>query len=435
MRDTISGLTTRGRSFVAAGLAAVICGLALGERGLLQVGVLLFVLPLLSGLAISRARYQLSCGRELTPPRVPAGQPATVTLRLMNATRLRTGLLLAEDDLPHPLGGHPRFILDGVEGGGARELTYRIRSDLRGRFSIGPLSVRVADAFGLVEISRSFTERSKLIVTPRVIGLPPTQTAADWLGTGDHTMRIAAAAGEDDVAPRTYRDGDDLRRVHWRSTARYGELMVRREEQPWHSRATLFLDTRSASHAGTGVNSSFEYAIVAAASIGVHLARQRFEMQMITEAGIIAGGGPFEEVLLDVLAAARPARTLSLAPGLAALTAGPGGMVVAVCGQLDAAQAGDLARSCNRAKSRVALLLSVLTWEGMPDEDAREHSRDAARVLSEAGWQVLTIAAGTPLPQAWSRLRPGSTPAASRAAAAAANQAPWPVAVHPRAAS
>ena len=65
-------------------------------------------------------------------------------------------------------------------------------------------------------------------------------------------------AGEDDVIPRAYRDGDELRRVHWRSTARYGELMVRREEQRWRNRATVLLDSRSISHMGTGAGSSFE---------------------------------------------------------------------------------------------------------------------------------------------------------------------------------
>ncbi len=404
MRDVITGLTTRGRSFLAAGFAATVCGLALGERGLLQIGVLLMTLPLLSALAVSRTRYQLTCMRHLTPTRIPVGQPTTVRLRLANATRLRTGLLLAEDRLPYLLGGHPRFILEGIEGGGARELTYRIRSDVRGRFDVGPVNVRIADAFGMVEISRSFTERSKLVVTPRVVALPPTHTAADWLGSGDRSMRIAAASGEDDVAPRAYRDGDAMRRVHWRSTARHGELMVRREEQPWHSRATLFLDTRAIAHTGSGISSTFEYAVSAAASIGVHLSRQRFEMQMITDTGPVATGGMFEEVMLDVLAAARPSKGTTLARGLSALSAKPGGLVVAVAGHLNAAQASELARSCTRAKSAVVVMLSALTWDGASGGAGREDQ--AARILAEAGWQVLTVTAGTPLAQAWAQLRP-----------------------------
>ncbi|MGE5285839.1 MAG: DUF58 domain-containing protein [Micromonosporaceae bacterium] len=411
MRDVISGLTTRGRSFVAAGAAAVVCGLSLGERGLLQIGVLLVALPLLSALAASRTRYQLSCARDLIPGRVQVGQATTVVLRLANATRLRTGLLLAEDRLPYPLGGHPRFIFEAIEGGGTRELTYRIRSDMRGRFTVGPLEVRVADAFGMVEISRSFTGRSKLVVTPRVVPLPQQHTAADWLGAGDRTMRIAATSGEDDIAPRAYRDGDPLRRVHWRSTARYGELMVRREEQPWHSRASLFLDTRAIAHVGSGVNSSFEYAVSAAASIGVHLARQQFDMQMITEAGLVVGGGPFEEALLDVLAAARPSRAISLAAGTAALSAAGGGLVVVIAGDLETAQASELARSCVRAKSAVALLLSAGTWDGVPADQAAERSREAARVFAGAGWHVLTVTAGTPLETVWGQMRQPSVTA------------------------
>jgi uncharacterized protein (DUF58 family) len=412
MRDVITGLTTRGRSFIAAGFAATVCGLALGERGLLQIGVLLIALPLLSALATSRTRYQLTCVRQLSPARVPVGQPTIVTLQLANVTRLRTGLLLAEDQLPYPLGGHPRFILEGVEGGGVRELTYRIRSDVRGLFSLGPVRVRVADAFGMVEITRSFTEHSKLVVTPRVVTLPATPTAADWLGAGDRRMRIAATAGEDDVAPRPYRDGDDLRRVHWRSTARHGELMVRREEQPWHGRASLFLDTRSIAHAGSGIRSSFEYAVSAAASIGVHLAHQQFDMQMITDAGPVAAGGMFEEAMLDVLAGARPSRGATLARGLTALAAGPGGLVVAVAGRLDATQASELARSCNRARSAIAVLLSVLTWDGRSAEAAQAGTAEAAAVLTEAGWQVLTVTAGTPLAEAWGRLGQAASPAA-----------------------
>jgi uncharacterized protein (DUF58 family) len=285
-------------------------------------------------------------------------------------------------------------------------------------FSLGPLKVRVADAFGMVEISRSFTEHSKLVVTPKVATLPATHTAADWLGAGDRRMRIAATAGEDDVAPRPYRDGDDLRRVHWRSTARHGELMVRREEQPWHSRATVFLDTRSIAHAGAGISSSFEYAVSAAASIGVHLANQQFEMQMITDGGPVAAAAMFEETMLDVLAAARPSRGTTLARGLGALSASPGGLVVAVAGRLDPTQASELARSCSRAKSAVAVLLSVLTWEGHASDAARAGSPEAARILAQAGWQVLTVTAGTPLAEAWGRLRQAAAPAATTATTA-----------------
>ena len=95
MRGLFGSLTTRGRSFVAAGGAAMVCGLAIPEPDLVRVGALLVILPLVSALIARRSRYRLSCARRLDPPRVPAGQPTTVTARVENVSRLRTGVLLA----------------------------------------------------------------------------------------------------------------------------------------------------------------------------------------------------------------------------------------------------------------------------------------------------------------------------------------------------
>src|SRR6266545_769585 len=265
MFRTLTALTTRGRSFVAAGVTAIVCSFVLGERDLLRAGVLVLALPLLSALAVSRTRYRLACSRKLDPSRLPVGHEAHVDLRLENVSRLPAGLLLVSDRVPYTLGGlagtgGARFVLDRIEPQGARELSYRVRSDMRGRFKVGPLSVRLADPFGLVELARSFSVTDTLTVTPQLVPLPPERFMGAWTGGGESRARTVATAGEDDVAPREYRHGDDLRRVHWRSTARYGELMVRREEQQWQNRALLLLDTRRNAHAGTGVTSSFEYA-------------------------------------------------------------------------------------------------------------------------------------------------------------------------------
>ena len=104
LRGLFGPLTRRGRSFLAAGGAAVLCGLAIPEPDLVRVGALLVVLPVVSALIAGRPRYRLACIRRLDPPRVPAGQPTTVTVRVENASRVRTGVLLAEDVTPDPLG-------------------------------------------------------------------------------------------------------------------------------------------------------------------------------------------------------------------------------------------------------------------------------------------------------------------------------------------
>src|SRR6516164_5455747 len=400
MRGLFGSLTTRGRSFMAAGGAAIVCGLAIPETDLVRVGALLAILPLISAMAARRSRYRLACSRRLDPPRVPAGQPTTVTARMENVSRLRTAVLLAEDVTPYSLGSRPRFVLDEIEPGGSRELSYQIRSDTRGKFTIGTLRVRVADAFGLVEISRSFSTTSTLVVTPKIYPLPRAAAPSSWLGEGDGGMRTISATGEDDAAPRPYQYGDGLRWVHWRSTARYGELMVRREEHQWRNSASVFLDARRSAHTSSGPTASFEFAVSAAASIGAHLTGEGFRARLITEAGEIAPRGTFQDTLLDMLAVISPSRESSCAAGTTAL-AHAGGQLIAVLGRLSAGDAGQLAASRRGNAPAMALLLTVSAWgtEVVPNDTVV-----AAELLAGAGWRVAIVTADTPLALAWQQL-------------------------------
>jgi uncharacterized protein (DUF58 family) len=415
MRALLGGFTTRGKSFLAAGLTVGVVGLSLGERALLSVGLVLVLLPLFAALATGRTRYRIRCLRAVTPSRVPAGQQATVSLRLENISRLPTGLLLAEDTVPYPLGTRPRFVLERIEQGGARELGYPVESGIRGHFTIGPLRVRIADAFGLVELGYSFAGHSSLVVAPAITPLPRTILAGSWHGEGSGRTRTVSTAGEDDVVPRAYRNGDELRKVHWRSTARRGELMVRREEQRWRNRALLLLDTRARAHAGTGAGSSFEYAVSAAASIGVHLARAGLEGQLVTDQGALGANGTFEDVLLDSLAVVKTSRGTELTNGLDRIHSAAGGLLVAVAGRLTAAQARKLAASRRDAGTAMALLLAVPSWAAAGGDGMLDEADAAAAILRAAGWRAVTVSAETPLSVAWERLhhaadRPASGP-------------------------
>ena len=407
MRALFGSLTTRGRSFMAAGGAAIVCGLSIPEPDLVRVGALLVILPLVAAFAARRSRYRLSCSRRLDPPRVPAGEPASVTARLQNDSRLRTSVLLAEDITPYRLGSRPRFVLDEIEPGGGRELSYQIRSDTRGKFTIGPLRVRVADAFGLVEISRSFRTTSTLVVTPKIYPLPRAAAPSSWLGEGDGGMRTISATGEDDVATRPYRDGDGLRRVHWRSTARYGELMVRREEHQWRNSASVFLDTRRCAHSGSGAAASFEFAVSAVASIGAHLAGEGFRARLITDAGEIAPRGTFQDTLLDMLAVISPSKATDFHSGTTAL-ANAGGQLIAVLGRLSADDAAQLA-VCRRGNApAMALLLTVSAWAV---DTVGQDTERVADILSAAGWRVAVATPATALASAWQQLhRPADRP-------------------------
>ncbi|TDB96025.1 DUF58 domain-containing protein [Actinomadura sp. 7K534] len=412
MRRALAGLTTRGRSFVAAGATAVVCAFVLGERDLLRAGVLVLALPLLCTLAVARTRYRLACARRLDPPRLPVGREARVDLRLENVSRLPSGLLMVEDRVPYALGGRARFVLDRIEPHGKRELGYRIRSDVRGRYRVGPLTVRLADPFGMVELIRSFSLSDTLTVTPAIVPLPSERLSGAWTGGGDSIAGAVSAAGEDDVIPREYRHGDDLRRVHWRSTARHGELMVRREEQHFQSSGTLFLDTRRSAHWGDGVGGSFEQAVSATASIGVHLVRTGLHLRYVTDAGealpAASADGGFEGLLLDTLAVARRSKGTSLTAGIAALRGRTGkeadGLVIAVFGVLSAEEARSVAAARRGTGTCVAVLVRGHGPAGHAGGGASGSAgSDPAGLLRASGWRVVAVRSAADLPGVWAQ--------------------------------
>lgn len=416
VRGQFSSLTTRGRAFLAAGIAAAVCALALGQKDLLRVAIFLVALPIVTVLVVARTRYRIAASRSIQPVRVPVGQRSDVRLRLENVGRLPTGLLLLEDHVPYVLGARPRFVLDRMSARWRRDVGYPVRSDVRGRFAIGPLTLRVTDPFGLVELTRSFKAKDTLLVTPEVHPLVPARMGGEWAANGESRPRAATADGEEDVTVREYRDGDDLRRVHWRSSARRGELMVRREDQPWQSRATLFLDTRRIGHRGSGPASSFEWAVSATASIGAHLLRRGYSLRLITDAGATVAttareNGPSAEaegLLLDALAVVGPSSVGQLSHGVMHLPHdGSHGLLIAILGVITPAEAEAMVRIRHGAATGLAIVTDGPTWalgkERAPQEVAEQLS-DSIRMLRRGGWRVAVARAGDPVPHVWTQL-------------------------------
>ncbi|OIK03311.1 DUF58 domain-containing protein [Streptomyces monashensis] len=416
VRTALSGLTTRGRSFLAAGIAAAICAYVLGQSDLLRVGLLLAVLPLLCATVLYRTRYRVAATRRLAPARVPAGSEARVHLRMDNVSRLPTGLLMLQDRVPYVLGPRPRFVLDRVEPGGRREVSYRVRSDLRGRYPLGPLQLRLTDPFGMCELTRSFSAFDTLTVIPHVEPLPPVRFSGEAKGYGDGRQRSLALAGEDDVIPRGYRYGDDLRRVHWRSTARYGELMVRREEQPRRSRCTVLLDTRGGAYEGAGPDSAFEWAVSGAASVLVHMLERGFSVRLLTDTGSavpgeggdgFSGSGPETAdaagLMMDTLAVIDHSDGTGLSRSYDVLRGGNEGLLVAFLGDLDEEQAATVAKMSRRTGGAVAFVLDPDTWVREATDVPRPGDRheERLRVLREAGWTALSVPRGAPLNALW----------------------------------
>ena len=402
-----SGLTTRGRCLLAGGGATSVCAVILDERDLLRVGVFVALLPLLALLLASRTRRAVRAERTLEPPRVPVGSPVDVELQLAGGPLL--GALRLVDAAPDAAGAQadapPRFTVHRLSSRGTATLTYPLQPLLRGVHRVGPLTGTATDPLGLAEFDQELAGPQRLVVLPRVValrGVPPA------LGAGEGTAGAALnhqGQGTTDVLIRPYRQGDELRRVHWRSSARHGELMVRLEERPWRGGMTLLLDRRDAAHRGRGADSSLEFAVSFAASVCMHLFGRGEPVTLVTEDGVELtppGSASGREQLLDALAGLRPSARSDLAgPELTA-----GTEVLAVLGAIGPGQVEAL---CSRHPAGGhAVLCDTATWD---PAGGRSSVAESASALRRAGWHVAVATARTNPAQVWDQLVAGAAPA------------------------
>jgi uncharacterized protein (DUF58 family) len=397
----VRDLTVRGRCFLAAGAAAIICGIQIGERDFVRLGLLAMAVPVLAWLLLRRTERSVWVRRNVSAIQVEAGEVANVEVEIGNAGK-RTGTLFLEEELSPALGPSPRFVIEPLSAGSGTARSYQIHTEYRGRYPVGPMHVRVGDPLGMVDLDQVLPSAASILVTPRTEPLPHIPLTGRWAGAGDNRTRDLLGGGSPDVTIREYRLGDDLRRIHWPSSARAGELMVRREEQQWQSRGALLLDTRRYAHRGEGPRSSFEVAVSAAASIGVHIAHEGLGLRLVTDQGAehLTDTG-LSWSLLDTLAVVRTSSARSLEYGISALRQGGGdGLIVAVLGGVDLEQAQELARLRHGNVTGVAVMLDVAGWE-RPELGENEEYQAAQAALTGMGWRIVRLPAGASIASVW----------------------------------
>jgi uncharacterized protein (DUF58 family) len=280
-------LTRRGWGVVVGAVVLVLAGRTMGlvELFVLAAGAL----GLLGGAVVYvvTRRLDLEASRQLDPPRVHAGDNSRVELSIRNRSRRRSPVLALRD----ALAGGPRqarFLLPPLAPGQSDQASYRLPADRRGVFAIGPLEAERSDPFGLARRSSAIAPVTELTVYPRI---DPVRPLPDSPGRDRHhtTPRAAAVGltGEDFYALRAYQQGDDLRRVHWPSTARRDEIMIRQDEVPWQGRATVVLDIRARIH----TDASLEAAVSAAASVVTACWQHGSVVRLVTTDGVDSGFG------------------------------------------------------------------------------------------------------------------------------------------------
>jgi uncharacterized protein (DUF58 family) len=403
-------LTTRGRAFVAAGITLVLCGIGLGFTDLTRIGVLLVALPLLSGALMRRHDLRFSLERTAVPGRVQVDEAALVTLGIENAGGAESPLLMAEEQLDYALGDRPRFVVPRLRRGDRQEVHYTVRSHVRGRHRLGPLGVRLRDPFGLSTRVAAISGSSDVLVLPRIMPLGGGRPAGSGVGAEGEIPHMVALHGEDDVSIREYRDGDDLRRIHWPATAKTGEIMVRQEDRPARRRAVIVLDSRARGHHGTGSSGSFEWAVTACASVAVHLLEQAYAVHLLSDETAEDGRASTAielDPLLDVLAMAETGSDDQFADVLQSAhpVTASGGLVLAVVTDLDEELARRVASLRQPGGTALAMVMD-------PDgfTATRRHASGAAHeltcvpILEGAGWNVAVVRAHDDLASVWSAL-------------------------------
>ncbi len=294
-------MLTRQGWLVAGGAGALlVAGRILGLVELFGLGVIAAVLLGASAALVGTARLELEVGRAVHPARVSVGTPSRVELAIRNLRASGTPVLRLRDPVSGTRGAD---LLVPPLGRGERTVAaYRLPTDRRGLVHIGPLEVVVGDPFGLTSLATMAAPQVDLTIYPHVDAIDPLPytTGHDPLA-GARQPNSLGRSGEDFYALRPYVVGDDLRRIHWPSSARHDELLVRQHELPWQGRTTILLDVRKAAHAGE----SLEVAVSAAASIVAATARRHDLVRLITSAGTdsdFAPGSDHIEAIMEHLA-------------------------------------------------------------------------------------------------------------------------------------
>ena len=356
-------MTRRGWGMLAATGAFLVAGRFLGLVELYVLGVVCAAL-VVSALAYVRWRtVDVQVDRTLHPPRVHAGTGSRVELLLRNRGR-KTPVLSVRDPF-HRGWRWARFLVPPLRPNATTRAAYRLPTDQRGVFDIGPLEVVMTDPFGLVTAKFVTAGMTQLTVYPRMdrIHALPTSQGQDP-HSGSQRPRALLGAGEEFYALRQYEIGDDLRRVHWPSTARLDDLMIRQDEMPWQTRVTILLDVRSHVHSPD----SLELAVSAAASIHDASRRQQSLIRMVSTDGTDSGfaaGTAHDEAILEHLAMVQASRDDRLAGVAATLRrAGNGGSLAVIT--TDAVPRADLdaiARLRGRYGTVVLVLIERSAWD------------------------------------------------------------------------
>jgi uncharacterized protein (DUF58 family) len=276
-------------------IAGTIALLALGF--VFQLSLLIYAMYVLLGvLLLSRVFTRawtsgIEARRFSADQALEIGASIEVKVAARNTGRLAIPWLLLEDSLPrealtqsphHLKAEGARLAVARLEPGETKVLTYRVQFLMRGYYQLGPLLVETGDVFGLHRRFRVMTEPTFAQVPPRIVALEGYNLSSRR-PIGE--IRLAHRLFEDPTrlaGVRPYQKGDPLNRIHWRATARTGQLQSRAYESSCVAGATFVLDFHVGSFTGPAAVASAELAAVAVASLAYAVCLMGQQMGLVS---------------------------------------------------------------------------------------------------------------------------------------------------------
>jgi uncharacterized protein (DUF58 family) len=381
---------TRQGLLVALGAAAlVVLGRFLGLTELYAIGAAVGILVVVCGAWVSLRDVDIVVTRRVRPSRVHVGNPCTVEIQVRNRSRRTTPVLRLRDPVTGTSGAD--LLLSPIALRKVSKVAYRVPTAKRGLVTVGPMSVEIADPFGLTASRSRAAPQVEITVLPRIDDIPPLPRTVGSDPDGGAETGSVGRVGEDFAALRPYVLGDDMRRVHWPSSARTDDdLLVRQDDVPWQGRICVVLDLRRDCHDVETI----ERAVSAAASIlRAHL-RRGDHVRLATTTGIDSGygvGASHLDGMLEYLAVADRSGRGSLRAGLDVAERGAGGALVLVTGRPSSA---DL--------DAVEALGAGVTTRRIVRLDTRERSTTGRRT------KVLGVPPGATFADVWTEANPPS---------------------------
>jgi uncharacterized protein (DUF58 family) len=392
-------LTRRGLGFLITSAVCFVAAPLFSVPALFFATALLLGLVVFSGLFVFVGHSRIRIERSFSPQVVSPGHMARATLRATNLSMLPCLEAKWDDRLPHGISGDASGTLPALGGNRQSDsrvsFSYGLQGLRRGRHAIGPLRVHVLDPFGLVFRRHAFGTTESLIVLPRRVELKSISPRG---ASDDGATRPApqyVGVGDDDVIARAYLPGDAMKRMHWKATAHRGQLMVRQEEQQINPRAGVFIDCEPRTQ-GTARDvqgewehsSTFEWCVVATASIVHHLTRAGYVVTLQSSStaidrSIADGQDSLEDAMVDLAVIEPDGRDHDRA-------APPERAAFAILGRIDLTRAEHWVDTVGAARNVHAFV-------------AAGTSAAALEVLERARWRVVVYRGSDDVAERWAQ--------------------------------